>query len=245
MSWKFKRPQGVSGETASAEQPYLYQPEQPEPPGASEYQPDGSYGYPPQHPRTLGAALNELPTQYVKILTRPGVRSFVEEQGKANWSVNWVQMLFMGLLGSIIGLLQNAAVAPAGSFAASLVYFARFSIITVPISFLITVGIQYLLAKALRGTGAYKTQVYNQLLCAVPLTVLTYILQLIPIIGAILGLVVGIYELVLNVYAVMATHQLKAGKAALAVLLPVIALFVLTTVALGILALHHTAAVAP
>lgn len=240
MLWKFKRSQGAPGETASAERPYLYRPEQPEPAETPDDQQDSSYGYPPQRPRSLGAAMYELPTQYVKILTRPGVRSFLEEQGKADWRANWVQMLFMGLLGSIIGLLQNAAVAPAGSFAATTMYFARFSIITVPISFLITVGIQYLLARALRGTGTYKTQVYNQLLCAVPLTVLTYMLQLIPVVGAILGLIVGIYELVLNIYAVMAAHRLGGGKAALAVLLPVLVLFVLTTVALSILALQHT-----
>ena len=240
MSWELNQPPDSSGPQYPSQKSYPS--EQPETPG---YQRDSPYGYTPQRPRPLGQAIQELPTQYVKVLMKPGVQPFLEEQSKADWGVIWVQLLFLGLLGSLIGFLQNAAIAPANSFAATLEYLARFSIISVPLSFLITVGIQYLLARALRGSGTYKTQAYNQLLFTVPLTIVAYILQLIPFIGALLGAVVGIYEIVLNVYSIMATHRLSGGKAALAVLLPVIVLVVLATLVLIVLALQHVALAHP
>lgn len=239
MSWESNQPREQPGE------PRQYPDKQPGTFDTPGYRQDGPYGYTPQRPRSPGQAIQGLTTQYVKILTRPGVQSFLEEQGKADWSVIWIQLLFLGLLGSLISLLQNAAIAPVNSFAASLEYFARFSIITVPLSFFITVGIQYLLARALRGNGTYKTQAYNQLLFTVPLTIITYILQLIPLVGVILGALVGIYQIVLNVYAVMAAHNLRGGKATLAVLLPVIVLLALAMLALIVLALRHVMFASP
>ncbi len=241
MSWEPNQPPERSGEPGPYGQQYPDAYKQPGSFDTPGYRQHGPYGYTPQRPQPLGQAIQELPTQYVKILTKPGAQSFLAEQGKADWRVIWAQLLFLGLLGSIIGFLQNAAIVPANSFAASLETFARFSIITVPLSLLITVGIQYLLARALRGNGTYKTQAYNQLLFTVPLTIVAYIFQLIPLIGAILGALVGIYQIVLNVYAVMATHRLSGGKATLAVLLPVIVLIVLAMLVLIVLAMQHVA----
>ncbi|MEO7022557.1 MAG: Yip1 family protein [Ktedonobacteraceae bacterium] len=225
MSWNPNQPQ---------EQPDKLQP----------YQQDGPpSGYIPQRPCPLGQAIQELPSQYIKILTKPGVRSFSEEQGKAEWSIIWVQLLFLGLLGTLIGLLRGPAVPSVNALSDSLGSFAKFSLLSVPLTFLITVGLQYVLARVLRGTGDYKTQAYNQLLFTVPLTIVTYILQLIPIvgIGALLGLVVGIYEIALNVYSIMATHRLGGGKATLAVLLPIIVLVAITVVGLFVLVMQHIA----
>ncbi|MGH2480943.1 MAG: hypothetical protein ACRDHW_14915, partial [Ktedonobacteraceae bacterium] len=93
MSWELNQPPDSSGPQYPSQKSYPS--EQPETPG---YQRDSPYGYTPQRPRPPGQAIQELPTQYVKVLTKPGAQPFLEEQSKADWGVIWVQLLFLGLL---------------------------------------------------------------------------------------------------------------------------------------------------
>src|SRR6266487_6874024 len=48
----------------------------------------GGYGYgsvpPQQAPRSIGQAIQELPNQYIRVLTKPSAQSFAEEMGKAD-----------------------------------------------------------------------------------------------------------------------------------------------------------------
>src|SRR6266702_2783760 len=49
------------------------------------------YGYPPpqQAPRSIGQAIQELPNQYIRVLTKPSAQTFAEEMGKADWAMIW------------------------------------------------------------------------------------------------------------------------------------------------------------
>ncbi len=38
-------------------------------------------------PLPLGQAIRELPGQYLKVLTRPSVKTFAGEKGKAGWGI--------------------------------------------------------------------------------------------------------------------------------------------------------------
>ena len=212
------------------------------PTGLPAYQ-QTAYGYapPPATPLPLGQALQGLFNQYLKITTKPGAQSFAEEQGKADWGIIWIQLLIVGVLGSLIGLARSAlgmalmfsssggsGMTPAaliGSVAAGSASVG--SIISVIVGFFIVVGIQYLLAKAFKGTGDFKQQAYGYLLFYAPLTIISYILGLIPILGGIIGFALFIYEIVLNVFQIMAAHRLSGGKATAVVLIPYAVLFLL------------------
>ena len=195
----------------------------------------GGYGYAPpqQAPRPIGQAIQELPNQYIKVLTKPSAQTFAEEMGKADWAMVWIQLLGLAILGTILGFIR-AAIGLAGSSFVSNNQFnptallalsvsgSTFSFISVPLAFFILVGIQYLLAKAFQGQGRFLTQGYTTLLFQVPIYIASYILGFIPILGGLAGLALLIYSWVLNVFAIMAVHRLSGGKASAVVVIPIV-----------------------
>ena len=102
-----------------------------------------------------------------------------------------------------------------------------FEIIIIPVFFFIGTGILYGLAKAFGGQGTFLQQGYTTLLFGVPLGILAALLNLIPIAGSFIGLAIGIYEIVLQIFAIMAVHRLSGGKASAVVLIPIAVVVVL------------------
>lgn len=208
------------------------------------------YGYPPppqQPPRSLSQAIQELPNQYIKILTKPSVQSFFEEMGKADWAIVWVQLIAIAVAGTIFGLIRGAIGLASNPFAttggfnlsvyqALTVSGSTFSFVSVPLSFFILVGIQYLIAKAFQGQGNFLTQSYTTLLYQTPIYIASYVLGLIPILGGIVGLALYIYSIVLNVYSIMAVHRLSGGRATAVVLIPIAVVFLLVFLCVIVLA---------
>jgi hypothetical protein len=224
--------------------------------GTPPYQQGGyGYGYAPRQPapRSIRQAIQELPNQYIRVLTKPSVLTFAEEMGKADWAMVWIQLLIWALAGTIIGLIASALrlassslVGTGGanfnSFLALTVSGNTFAFISVPITFFILVGIQYLLAKAFKGEGNFLTQGYTTLLFEVPIYIISYLLGLIPFLGGIAGFALLIYGWVLNVFAIMAVHRLSGGKAAAVVFIPIAVLFLLVLLCVIVLATIFVAA---
>ncbi len=204
-------------------------------------------------PLPLNEAIKQLPDQYRHVLTKPGAATFAEELPKASWDITLIQILIMIVVAIVLGLIRaalsssvtSAVLSGSGLSSAnlqsfsSIIYATSFgsvflSIITVPLTFFIGVGIQFLLAKAFKGEGTFLTQSYTTLLYQVPLYIVTSLLSFlgfIPIVGGIIIFLVSlasfIYSVILNVYQIMAVHRLSGGKATWVVLIPYIVLFVL------------------
>jgi hypothetical protein len=229
---------------------YGLPPNQLPPPGYGYYAPSG----PP--PLPLSAAIQDLPRQYWKILRRPGARSFAEEQTRADWGIIWVQILllvFVGLLINVPTTLINSSRTlstnnltiqnPVAFSAISATFDAIFLSLIIPLIFFATIGIQYLIAKAFKGTGEFKQQAYNQLLFSAPLEIVLLLIDFLlvlvltlalrlpvlvtSLIVTLLGFAFGTYEIVLNVFSIMAVHRLPGGKASAVVLIPYGALILL------------------
>jgi Yip1 domain len=217
------------------------------------YQQGGAYAAPQPQPmaiRPVNQSLQELPQQYMKVITHPSDVTFAEELPKADWTMVWVQLgilvvvgvvlgLITGLLGSALAGAATGSSSVAGSLAALTVASsagaAFLRIIFIPLFFFIGVGIQYLIAKAFSGQGTFLQQSYSQLLYKVPLDIIGYVagalFGFIPVLGfflsGLVSLALLVYSIVLNIFQIKATHRLTGGKAAMVVLIPYAVLLVL------------------
>jgi hypothetical protein len=101
------------------------------------------------------------------------------------------------------------------------------SILIAPLAFYIANGLYYLAAVLLGGKGAFGTQAYLVSLFFVPLGIVSLLASLIPCLGGLVSLAVGIYTLVLSVRAMKVVHSLTTGRAVVTVLWPVVLAFFL------------------
>src|SRR5437588_10572109 len=220
--------------------PYANPPENPYatptygPPG---YQGSPGYYPPPQSaPLPLGEAIRNLPNQYIKVTTKPSPMTFAEEMGKASWDIVWVQLIFLAIISTILSYLATLISGTnlntptgGGSVNPALLQSIRSitlgitfgQIILVPLFFFIGMAIIYGLARAFGGQGKFLTQSYTYLLCDVPLGIVSSLVSLIPIAGGFIALLIGIYRIVLAIFAVMAVHRLSGGRATGVVLIPI------------------------
>jgi hypothetical protein len=193
------------------------------------------------YPLPLGQAVRELPGQYVKVLLRPGVRTFLEEQGKAAWNIIWVQFALQAVVYLMLGVsdqLYTAWSYRTLDFVASPLTLQFLTQQLTNIAFFFgAVGIQFALARAFKGQGSFVQHLYNMLLLFIPLDILASLVTRVlsgylanapyetqsflglalPVLLLLSGLVYGI---ILNINAVSAAHRLSGGKATAVVLIP-------------------------
>lgn len=179
-----------------------------------------SHEFTSTHELHFGQALVALPGQYLTILTRPGIKTFVAEKNKGSWGIVWFQLLLLAVIGALLTLLLYRITPPdvssiakaSGANAQDLQNVLSISItisvlILTPISFFLANGILYLIAKLLRGKGTFLEQIYVSLLFGVPLVILSDLLSLIPVTSSWLPWLPHIYSIVLIILAMIAVHR--------------------------------------
>jgi hypothetical protein len=117
------------------------------------------------------------------------------------------------------------------------------ALVAVPLGYYIGVGLIHLSSKLLgaRGVGSYTTLAYLGSLFYVPLGMVATLLSLIPCLGALLSLAVGIYVIILWVRAIKVNYQFTTGRAVGAYFIPagviLVVVFLLAVVVAVIIAL--------
>jgi hypothetical protein len=101
------------------------------------------------------------------------------------------------------------------------------SLFSTLIWFLIGLGIYWLLGRAFGGTGSFGELAYNFALFNVPLTIVGFLLNFIPFIGGLIGLLLWGYSIVLTFFALQAGMNLPGNKAILVLLIPLLIPFLL------------------
>lgn len=104
------------------------------------------------------------------------------------------------------------------------------TVIMTPLSFYISVGLQYLGVRLFGGSGDFKSHAYLMALVQVPVTILGGVVSLlsyVPIVGFLAGLggfVLSIYTIILTVRLVKVSHDVPTGRAIAGILIPPFAL---------------------
>jgi hypothetical protein len=96
----------------------------------------------------------------------------------------------------------------------------------------ISAGIQNFLAGFMGGSGDYGRTAYAMAAYLAPMTVISVVIGVIPVVGQCLTSVLGIYNIVLNVRALQASHSLSTGKALGVIFLPSILIMIFVCVLL-------------
>jgi hypothetical protein len=172
--------------------------------------------------RSFGQTLAALQGQYLRVLTRPSVKTFLSEKERCGWGLVWFQMLTLGIICALILAIAYLISPPdvstiAGASGLSkqtlqttvTLTVAILTFILMPISFLVATGILYLIARAFGGRGTYLQQISVTLLFGVPLVLLSTLLSLVPSAGAWLAWLPHVYSAVLIVLAMVAVHSRK------------------------------------
>lgn len=217
------------------------------PPSYPSTKDQGGPGYspPPSAPLPLGEAIKGLPQQYIKGTTKPGVLTFAAEMGKASWDIVWVQLIGQTIILALLIYLHTLISRGFNPASFGTVGLPLVSILIVPMSFFIGMGILYGLARAFGGQGKFVTQCYTYLLFSVPIGIVSGIVfSLIPAAGSVIAMALGIYAIVLTIFSLMAAHRLSGGKATAIVLIPA-GVVLLVAFALGILFFTLIAAALP
>lgn len=104
-----------------------------------------------------------------------------------------------------------------------------FAVIGALIWFLILVGLFHLTARMLGGTGDFGRYAYQIAAFHAPISMVSAVLGLVPLVGGCLALILWIYEVVLAYFATRVEHGLPQGKAIITVLIPFILLAVVVS----------------
>ena len=216
-----------------------------EPPYGTPPPPGGASAYAAPAGAPVPAGMGAIWQKWVNVTTRPGVASFARELPTANWRDIWLSLIGLGILSAITGAIaalytgQTITIPrtdgttttvhiPAGS--------SWFAVISVPLAFFIGVAILFVVAKLFGGTGTFLEQSYAIALFYVPIQAVTAILGLVPFFGGLATFVLGIYEIVLAVFAIAASQRLSTGRSVAVVLLPAVILLFLVCGLLVLLA---------
>ena len=197
---------------------------------------------------------------WLNVLTKPGEEVFAAEREKDSATLKtalvWIILasviaallatlrarIFssqLGGLGQIVELLPAdlqegigpaMAIDTAGGTALSLL-----SIISGPLSFLISVGIYHLIASVFGGRGQFGRYAYLSATFMAPLMIVSSLLIFVPILGFCLTIFLGIYQVVLTFYATKVEYQLSQGRAIVVVLVPILAVLLLAACGLAVL----------
>jgi hypothetical protein len=164
-----------------------------------------------------------------RVLAQPGEEVFQQEKRNPNATLANA-IIWMVIAGVIAGILSFIQTAIFGSAAAAMMGdlppeiagqlgaltgggLGLWAIIFTPLFFVIGVVLLHAVAKALGGVGEMGTIAYLLSLINAPITIVGAILAFIPLLGACVGFLLGIYALVLNFFAIKANYNLETGRA--------------------------------
>ncbi len=155
---------------------------------------------------------------WISSLTSP-VSTFQSQRSQSTLTGGIVNLLLASVIAGLLLLIVPSFLGSKSTDASLVISLA---IAVYLVGTLVWQAIVFTCAKLLGGKGSYVTQVYLVSLPAPAMAVLSAI--------PLLNIVAGLYNLYLHVIAVRETHQFSTLKAAASIIIPAIALFIITLI---------------
>lgn len=140
------------------------------------------------------------------VLQHPAVATF-EEHEKNDLQAATIYVVIGGLLSGVFGAIRAAT--QQGNVGTGLIGGA----IGALIGFYIYLGLVYVLGRAFGGTGNFGELAYDISLFSAPITAVGSLLGIIPVLGGIAALVLGIYQIYLTYLGIQSGMNLPKDKA--------------------------------
>jgi hypothetical protein len=175
--------------------------------------------------------VRDLLRRWWDVLWHPRAATFDRQRAAASWPDVWLGLLLLGIVEALgVAYLIYGPNADAGY--SSLPVGPKLHLPRTPLlplaalggsiaQFFVFSGLLYLSARLLGGRGSFTTQSYLLALVWVPLLAVSDIAELIPGVGALLGMLVRAYALALCALALASAHHAPLRRAWMALLLPV------------------------
>lgn len=199
---------------------------------------------------------NAMFQTWIRVLTNPSEPTFESEKASDNATLTtaMIWIVIAAVVTAVLGFLQSLLFA--GTAASSMQQFIDMadlppevasqmemlvsgggmtalsgvgsfaSIILTPIFFLFSVGIFHLLATVLGGRGDFGKYAYLTATFQAPVSIIGGLLAFVPVVGACVGVLVSVYSVVLLFFATKVNYNLSAGRTVVAIILPLILIFV-------------------
>lgn len=168
----------------------------------------------------------EMLRQSVVVLSRPSVQSFerYERGGTSREAFSYV------LIAAVVSAVIAAIFAP---FHREVTFFGQLitRLILVPLSFGVFTGAVYYIGRSFfGGSGTYPEVAYTFALFFVPLSIVSSIIGIIPILGWLVSFIITILMIYFGWLAVQSSMNIRdGGKAAIALIISGIAYFLVQT----------------
>ena len=200
--------------------------------------------------------LQSILQTWIDVLTKPGEAVFAAEREKSSATLGTALMWIIAaaVVSALLGLLQVSIFATAmgsmGQMSGLLppevssqldMFIAQGTltglmagvnslgrIIATPILFIIGVGVYHLIASLLGGRGQFGRYAYLISTFGAPLSIVTSLLNFVPVVGGCFVAILAIYQVVLTYWATKVEYGLSDGRAIVVVLIPILAVLLLT-----------------
>ncbi|MDV6374068.1 YIP1 family protein [Deinococcus arenicola] len=159
-------------------------------------------------------SLQDMFAQSTAVITQPSVATFERYERRGGLRSAFIYVMVAAVISALIAAffgIFHPSVNPL------LQFFSR--LVTIPVQFLIFTGAVYLIGGSLfKGTGTYPEVAYTFALFFVPLTIISTIIGIIPILGWLVSFLISLVMIYFGYLAVQSSMNLREQVPAIATL---------------------------
>ncbi|WP_425146808.1 YIP1 family protein [Deinococcus sp.] len=173
------------------------------------------------------ATVSNMFAQSVTVLSKPGVATFEQFERRGGTTEAYIYVVIGAVIAAVFGLLRGGVGGLLTGLIGPLVGFAVFTYLV------FLVGKQFF-----KGTGTYPEVAYTFALFYVPIGVVSAVVGIIPILGALVAFILSLVNIYFGYLAVQSSMNIRdQGSAILTLVLSWVGLFIITLILTALIAI--------